>query len=241
MSSNQVKKSFCKVCQDAGKPEREYTNHYVRSLPDKNGNTIVTCPTLLSTQCRYCNKLGHTSKFCPVSANNKKAEEKSIQKAKYISNTNANANANTIKTPINKSYFEVLKDDVKPINPINKNVNKKEAFPVLTEPKKKVIEQKPAKNSWASIVAKTEVEYEIKKYEEQFIATTESTRKLALIHPNALKNSRTQTPTPTPTPTIKKRWADYSDSEDEEDQDYQDYQEYPEDYQQDNYCTPQDW
>jgi len=60
-SRGSAKTPFCKVCKDAGKSEREYTSHYVK---DRNGNT--TCPTLLSQECRYCFKTGHTVKFCPV-------------------------------------------------------------------------------------------------------------------------------------------------------------------------------
>lgn len=71
-NSNIQKKPFCKVCQDAGKPESEYTSHYVRSRPDHNGKTTVTCPTLNNTECRYCYKLGHTTKFCPVIEENAK-------------------------------------------------------------------------------------------------------------------------------------------------------------------------
>ncbi len=71
-----VRKPYCKVCHDAGKPESEYTNHYVRSLPDRQGNTKVTCPTLLNTECRYCYELGHTAKFCPAIAARKKTEER---------------------------------------------------------------------------------------------------------------------------------------------------------------------
>ena len=52
-------KPFCKVCQDAGKPESEYASHWVKDLTGK-----TTCPTLLNTECRYCFKLGHTAKFC---------------------------------------------------------------------------------------------------------------------------------------------------------------------------------
>jgi len=62
---------YCKVCHDAGKPESEYRNHWVK---DRNGNTI--CPTLLSTKCRYCSKLGHTAKFCGELAKNKKEDAK---------------------------------------------------------------------------------------------------------------------------------------------------------------------
>ena len=65
------KTPFCKVCFDAKKTESEYTSHYVRSAP-VNGK--IVCPTLLSQQCRYCQKSGHTVKFC--SALNKSSEQK---------------------------------------------------------------------------------------------------------------------------------------------------------------------
>ena len=74
--SSNGKKPFCKVCQDAGKPENEYTSHFVRTLPDINGNTIVTCPVLNATECRYCSQLGHTTKFCPVFEKNEKRNKK---------------------------------------------------------------------------------------------------------------------------------------------------------------------
>jgi hypothetical protein len=65
------KKPFCKVCQDAGKSESDYTSHFVKS--DKG---VVICPTLLAITCRYCNKQGHTIKFCPTLEQNKKEEKK---------------------------------------------------------------------------------------------------------------------------------------------------------------------
>ena len=58
-----VKKSFCKVCCDAGKSELEYTNHSV-----KNNTGKVICLILLSQLCRYCSKKGHTVSYCPVMA-----------------------------------------------------------------------------------------------------------------------------------------------------------------------------
>ena len=45
-NSFELKKKFCKVCQDAGKTEKEYTSNYVRSAPGPNG--VLVCPTLLS-------------------------------------------------------------------------------------------------------------------------------------------------------------------------------------------------
>jgi hypothetical protein len=73
---NHAKKPFCKVCFDAGKPESDYTSHRVRSLPDMNGKTTVTCPVLASTECRYCFQFGHTTKFCTVLEENKKKADK---------------------------------------------------------------------------------------------------------------------------------------------------------------------
>jgi hypothetical protein len=61
---NHSVKKFCKVCHDAGKSEKEYTSHFVRSAPGPNGK--VVCPTLLSMECRYCFKRGHTVKFCTL-------------------------------------------------------------------------------------------------------------------------------------------------------------------------------
>jgi hypothetical protein len=65
VSQRPVFKSFCKVCQDAGKPESVYTNHNVRQTQDKN--SPVTCPTLLSQICRNCGIAGHSPKYCTLS------------------------------------------------------------------------------------------------------------------------------------------------------------------------------
>lgn len=65
-----AKKACCKVCQDAGKPENIYSTHYVKDL---NGN--ITCPTLLSQECRYCHKKGHTTSHCSTLKKQKEIEE----------------------------------------------------------------------------------------------------------------------------------------------------------------------
>jgi hypothetical protein len=56
-------KPYCKVCYDAGRPEQEYTGHFVKDQPGPQGKVI--CPTLLNQSCRICNKTGHTSSYCP--------------------------------------------------------------------------------------------------------------------------------------------------------------------------------
>ena len=64
-STGKSSRPFCKVCYDAGKPEREYTSHYVKSKPGNEGK--VVCPYLLSLVCTYCKKKeGHTARHCPV-------------------------------------------------------------------------------------------------------------------------------------------------------------------------------
>ena len=55
--------SFCKVCRDAGRPESEYTSHFVKDQPGPNGK--VVCPMLLNQACRICENPGHTSSYCP--------------------------------------------------------------------------------------------------------------------------------------------------------------------------------
>jgi hypothetical protein len=60
-SSASLAKPFCKVCFDAGKSEEEYSSHWVKDKERK-----VVCPYLLSLNCRYCSKQGHTSKFCEL-------------------------------------------------------------------------------------------------------------------------------------------------------------------------------
>ena len=71
---------FCKVCKKAGKPQSVYTSHFVRDKP----NGKVVCPTLLSTECRYCHELGHTKAHCP------KLAEKARRQASYEKQQKAN-------------------------------------------------------------------------------------------------------------------------------------------------------
>ena len=55
---------FCKFCKDAGKTQKEFTSHYPKDKPGKDGK--VVCPTILSNECRYCHKTGHAKSHCPV-------------------------------------------------------------------------------------------------------------------------------------------------------------------------------
>jgi hypothetical protein len=198
------KKPFCKVCQDAGKPESQYTSHYVRSIPDKSGKTNVICPTLLATECRYCYKLGHTTKFCPVIEATKKSEERA-----------ANRKQTEEKKPLPKakaptSVFAALADDSdsdeeKVVKVSNKLINQvKEEFPSLGS----AVKPAASLSGWASVAAKTQDQYESEKYEQKLIS-------------NSIKRSLPPLSKPIviPQPQMeKKSWADWSDSEDEQEQ-----------------------
>ena len=67
LSKQNTKPKYCKVCHDTGKDEKTYTSHYVRETPDPSSR--IVCPTLLSMECKYCYKKGHTVKFCKVIKN----------------------------------------------------------------------------------------------------------------------------------------------------------------------------
>lgn len=154
MSYNSQKKPFCKVCFDAKKSESEYTSHYVRSRPDQNGNTIVTCPILAATECRYCFKFGHTIKFCNVLEEKKKRDNKD----KSVAIRNQKAAERNAVVPValqrdNAIYagkFASLYEEEEEVNPIV--VVADDNFPTLN--KKQVSFEATSNNNWASVAAK---------------------------------------------------------------------------------------
>ena len=138
-----ARKPFCKVCKDAGKPESDYTSHYVRSIPDKQGNTKVLCPTLLNTECRYCYGLGHTAKFCPVLEARKKDDERRERDDKR--RATEQKPVQKPKVDLRGGGFSVLcdsDDDAEPTPVV-------EEFPALGAPSQRVIT-----GSYASAAAK---------------------------------------------------------------------------------------
>ncbi len=112
-----VYKTFCKVCQDAGKTDKEYTNHNVR---DRTGKTV--CPVLLAQECRNCYKQGHTFKYCPLI----KAETKTANKKPYEAPVKA-------AQPKSQNVFMLLESDSEE-EEIEETVNE---FPVLQQQQNK--------------------------------------------------------------------------------------------------------
>ena len=194
--SASTKKPYCKVCHDAGKTEAEYTSHYVRSRPDMNGKTTVTCPVLAATECRYCYKLGHTTKFCPVIEENEKRAKK--QKSLAIQAHKAELRAApkpTAQVASNKyaSAFSALADDSDDEKPM----------PVVMAPV-----AKPAVDDFPVLVGLKPVTAQVTKPTVSWAAVAEKPAAPVL------------KPIVKPTPQIvTKSWADYSDSDTEEEED----------------------
>jgi len=147
-----TKKPFCKVCQDAGKPESEYTSHFVKSLEGK-----VICPTLLSLECRYCFQAGHTVKFCSVLAEKKKAEE-SAKRQELRAIKAESKPVETGKTKVSNKFASLYNDDCADSDDeITSDQLPKEEFPALPTLAKKQI-YVPAKVSYATTLAKPKAE-----------------------------------------------------------------------------------
>lgn len=51
---------YCAFCQISG--VKGPHDHYVRA--SRKQDAPVTCPRLRATECSFCNKLGHTAKYC---------------------------------------------------------------------------------------------------------------------------------------------------------------------------------
>ena len=197
-ASNGNKKPFCKVCHDAGKTESEYSSHFVRSLPDINGKTKITCPILAATECRYCYELGHTTKFCPILEENNKRSKKEKSVSIQYQKAEQRAYSRPIPEPVvEKKYggvFAAFGDDSdegeKPVSKVALPVPVDE-FPALFGSKKEVATVAKSAISWAAMAEKPAVPV------------------LKPIVKPAIKN----------TPQIAgKSWADYSDSEEEEEE-----------------------
>jgi hypothetical protein len=121
-------------------------------VKDLNGN--VTCPTLLSQECRYCHKKGHTTSHCSVLKKQKEQEENarkpplSPQKKEASAPKKANVFA----------YLDMNSDD--------ESDKEQEQFPqlVAAQPKDPFEKAKntPKKFSYASMAAKPEPKPEVK-------------------------------------------------------------------------------
>jgi hypothetical protein len=223
-STTAVKKPYCKVCFDAGKPESEYTSHWTRSLPDRSGKTTVTCSTLLNTECRFCFKLGHTTKYCPAIEQNRKEKERADRKerAEVVKKTKPKAQ----EKEAGKSFAILCCDSD---SEDEEKVSITDNFPVLNTASKQPATEEPKQlTGWAAIAAKpVEVKPAPAQNDGLLLLTKNIKYELKQKKEEEVKPKTESKPAPwaSKTPVVTKSWADWSDSEDE-DQDCEPYQPY---------------
>lgn len=99
----------CKVCKDAGKSAEEYSSHW----PKDNSGRVI-CTTLLNQACRYCEESGHTVKYCPKLAKDKKNDAKFshfVARNDRIRVYGEKSNVKKPSAPAAASRFALLMDD----------------------------------------------------------------------------------------------------------------------------------
>lgn len=147
MSYSKVTKMHCKVCESAGKSDKEIRSHY-----PKNRDGFTVCPTLLSQECRYCNKKGHTIKYC-----SKKTKDSDntwiLQQERQYANEKANKKAAKILLASFDALYESSDDEVEVevVVPQQKEIRSTKYMDALLQAKPveaKQVEAKP-------IIAKT--------------------------------------------------------------------------------------
>lgn len=201
MSKNVIaKKPYCKVCHDAGKPEIEYTSHWVKDLAGK-----TTCPTLLNTECRYCYKTGHTTKFCSVLAKNNKERERADRRLQALK-----PEKQVVEQKKPQNVFAALCGDSDSEEEVTEQVTATIEYPTLL---KKIEVEMPkvkpeVKTGWAAIAAKPAQEKKPVEKSNGLVSLADYVKpEVKVQQSNIVK------------PVAKKSWADESDSEYDDDED----------------------
>lgn len=122
---NQVK-SHCKVCESAKKPMSMVTSHF-----PKNRDGVTICPTLLSQECKYCGKKGHTIKYC----SKKTKEENNAMWIEEQENKYKNKKAAHVLLASFNVLYESDEEEIE-VKPVPKKPESKKQSTVSKEPKK---------------------------------------------------------------------------------------------------------
>jgi hypothetical protein len=134
-------RKFCGVCKNAGKSEKEYTSHFIKSVAGPKG--IIVCPTILSAECQFCFQRGHwaNEEYCPALKEKKRNEK--------FAESQSNANTNIHVKPA-KTYASVSS------TPIQQKINNVfEVFNQVPVPTAPVADMWPALPSCVKPIAQT--------------------------------------------------------------------------------------
>lgn len=189
INTKQQVKPFCKVCFDAGKPEAEYTTHFVKSEPGPKG--VVVCPTLLSQPCTYCYTAGHTVSYCTVLKKDKKlkAYRVRVERAQEF-----------VKEPTKKV---VNKNRSNVFNMLVEDSDEEECAPVA-----KPVEEYPALTSTKARTAATASVALPYSYAAMASASASAAIAVPIEKPTVLRKIVVE----------RRSWADWSDSDDDDDE-----------------------
>jgi hypothetical protein len=200
VNAKAVNATFCKVCHDAGKPESEYTSHFVKDIPGAGG--VVVCPTLLAQQCGYCHTSGHTVSYCKLLKQHQKAKEHYNRKCDFLESKSKTAVPATKQT---KSAFAALAEDSD--DEIDANVVKQVCpFPALCEIKH--VKQEVKSISYSEMASKPAALAGNAFADAVQVASKKTKTKTIVTH------------------DVRRRWVDMmSDSEDDDDADEMDVSE----------------
>ena len=192
INTKQQVKPFCKVCFDAGKPEAEYTTHFVKSEPGPKG--VVVCPTLLLQPCTYCYTAGHTVSYCTVLKKDKKlkayrvrverAQEFVKEPTKKVVNKNR---SNVFIMLVEDSDEEECAPAAKPV----------EEYPSLTSAKARTVVTFALPHSYAAMASATAT-----------AASASAAIAVPIEKPTVLRKIVVE----------RRSWADWSDSDDDDDE-----------------------
>jgi hypothetical protein len=198
-SSSVALKKYCKVCHDAGKSESEYQSHFIRE--NTNPNSKVVCPTLLSLECRYCSKKGHTVKYCKFLEKDKKLSSR--RQENIINNQ---TNKDKVKDKQSNNIFDNLDSDSE------EEEDEKEKLPEIrfVEPVSTSNENKYLPKSYASVLSTPVVEPVKKVVNLPVLLTSTSATEQK-------EKVESSTRTFNVAKYIGKSWADDDDTESESD------------------------
>lgn len=203
------RKQTCKVCKNAGKSEKEYTNHNTKTII---GNKLVlTCPTILEAECAYCHNKGHFKAECPVLKSKKITVYNSTP-----TNTKHEDSKKEKNTFVHRNLFAEIDDEDSEDEQDAEDAEDK-SFPRLssTQLESQII---PANKTYATIVS--------------HVQTTSK----ATYMTDSFTQIKMGTPTISTAPKTKQHknidihisWADpcWDESDDDDDDDYNEYDRY---------------
>jgi len=244
------RKRQCKVCFDAKKPEEVYSSHWVK---DDKGN--VCCPTLLSQSCRYCDKSGHTVKFCQaLIKNNREIDKWARKRSATIAYALGPQQQQQQQQQQQNNKFATLdldSDDEEKKERKEKKARSFAAFPALTPSKQPVagvaavaavagvaaaaVVAAPVPVTWAKIAsmrpslpAQTTLASKLislTKVSAVAVAVAAVATAEEETRPRSLADMMAQIPDKFTPNKAKTNWADYSDDEEEEDEDEHEFNE----------------